>query len=101
MTISPLKPPEFVAAGSNFSLSCAARSDPLPVFSWFYNTTNLEFTEAVLPLKVIEQRGLGKNAAPYICKATNDKTKKVVQSAAVSFTIMGESARGLFLSLGC
>ncbi|KAJ0003831.1 hypothetical protein NQD34_008929 [Periophthalmus magnuspinnatus] len=97
VTISPASPPEFVASKSDFSLTCAARSNPAASFSWFQGDKPIEASGAVLSLSDIEKKGLGQTKALYSCKASNTKTKREVASTAVSFTVI-EPVSGVKLS---
>lgn len=90
VAVTPADPPSVLASGSNFSLTCSAVSKPQATFSWKHNEQMLKTTGPVLTLKDIEKEGLGKVAENYVCKATNAKTELSVESAAVSFSMMGE-----------
>ncbi|KAI3358989.1 hypothetical protein L3Q82_015371 [Scortum barcoo] len=86
VTISPLNPPKFIPVGSNFNLSCSARSDPPAVFTWYHGQEMMENAGPVLTLEVIQKHGLGKK--DYSCRAKNEKTQRTIPSPAVSFIIM-------------
>lgn len=90
VTITPPNPPKFLPAGSNFSLSCSARSIPPATFTWYHSEQVMEFAGPVLTMEVIQKHGLGKKAEDYTCRAKNDKTQRTVSSPAVSFAVMGE-----------
>ncbi|XP_069372627.1 carcinoembryonic antigen-related cell adhesion molecule 5 [Paralichthys olivaceus] len=85
--ISPATPPQFIRAGSNFSLACSALSSPPATFSWFQNQKALEVSGPVLSLEAIEKLGSVKKDN-YTCRAQNSKTQRSVPSPAVSFAVM-------------
>ncbi|XP_037548793.1 carcinoembryonic antigen-related cell adhesion molecule 8 isoform X2 [Nematolebias whitei] len=88
VTINPLKPSEYVTSNSDFNLTCAARSSPPATFTWYYNTVEIKASGPILTLKTIETQGFGKQLADYTCRAQNAKTKRVIPSSAVRFSVM-------------
>ncbi|XP_058475196.1 carcinoembryonic antigen-related cell adhesion molecule 6-like [Solea solea] len=88
VSLSPVKVPQFIRAGSNFNLSCSAPSSPPATFTWFHNQKVMEVAGPVLTLKVIQSHGLGKTMEEYTCRATNAKTQRIIASAGVSFAVM-------------
>ncbi|XP_041664760.1 carcinoembryonic antigen-related cell adhesion molecule 5-like [Cheilinus undulatus] len=88
VTITPAKPPQFLQAGTNFSLSCASHSSPPATFTWHYGQKAIENPGAVLTLKTIEKLGLGKKAEDYTCRANNAKTGRTISSPVVSFAVL-------------
>ncbi|XP_027142438.1 carcinoembryonic antigen-related cell adhesion molecule 5 [Larimichthys crocea] len=88
VAITPANPPAVIKAGSNFSLSCSARSDPPATFSWYHNQTAMEVEGPVLTLEKIQKLGFGEKAGEYTCRAKNAKTERVVPSAAAKFSVM-------------
>ncbi|XP_060949177.1 carcinoembryonic antigen-related cell adhesion molecule 6 [Limanda limanda] len=86
--ISPASTPQYIKAGSNFSLACSALSSPPATFSWFQNQTEIKVPGPVLSLGAIEKLGSVKTVQDYTCRAQNAKTLRSVPSPAVSFAVM-------------
>ncbi|XP_028296744.1 carcinoembryonic antigen-related cell adhesion molecule 5 [Gouania willdenowi] len=86
--ISPSKPAQYIRAHSDFNLTCSAVSSPAPSFLWFYNEEQVKTEGRILSLNIIEKLGYGKKEGQYTCSASNDKTKRSVRSAPVTFGIM-------------
>lgn len=90
VTIAPPTPPQFIKSGSDFNLSCSAESSPAATFQWFHNQQLMQNSGPTLTLKKIQELGFGSKTGQFACAANNDKTKRAVASAAVSFAVMGE-----------
>ncbi|XP_013880785.1 hemicentin-1 isoform X2 [Austrofundulus limnaeus] len=89
VTISPLKPSDYITSSSDFNLTCAApSSSPPATFTWYHNKDEIKASGPVLTLKTIEAQGFGKNYADYTCRAQNAKTLRAVASPAVRFSVM-------------
>ncbi|XP_074542172.1 cell adhesion molecule CEACAM5 isoform X2 [Halichoeres trimaculatus] len=88
VTMTPAKTPEFIQSGSSFNLTCAAVSSPAATFTWYHNQKEIKTTGPVLTLKEIQAQGLGKTPEEYTCRASNDKTKRVIASPGVTFALM-------------
>ncbi|XP_038157035.1 carcinoembryonic antigen-related cell adhesion molecule 5 [Cyprinodon tularosa] len=88
---------EYVPSKSNFNLTCSASSSPSATFTWFHDEKDIQATGPVLTLKVIEEKGFGKNPADYKCVAENAKTKRFVTSNVVRFSVM-EPISGVSIS---
>ncbi|KAM8767078.1 cell adhesion molecule CEACAM5 [Acanthopagrus schlegelii] len=88
VAITPPNPPPYLRAGSNFSLSCAARSSPPATFVWYHNNTMMEAGGPVLTLATIEKHKFGKTTGEYTCRAANAKTLLTISSPVVSFAVM-------------
>ncbi|XP_053302910.1 carcinoembryonic antigen-related cell adhesion molecule 5 [Pleuronectes platessa] len=86
--ISPASTPQYIQAGSNFSLACSALSSPPATFSWFQNLKEMEVPGPVLSLGAIEKLGSVKKVQNYTCRAQNAKTLRNLPSPAVSFGVM-------------
>ncbi|XP_035038208.2 carcinoembryonic antigen-related cell adhesion molecule 2 [Hippoglossus stenolepis] len=86
--ISPASTPQFIRAGSNFSLACSALSSPPATFSWFQNQKAMEVLGPVLSLGAIEKLGSVTKVEDFTCRAQNAKTLRNVPSPAVSFAVM-------------
>lgn len=86
--ITPMNPPRYLRAKSDFNLTCSSRSNPPAKYTWYHNQVMMETSGPVLPLQMIEKRGLGKDVEEYSCRATNEKTKRTIASPAVSFAVM-------------
>ncbi|TWW65893.1 Carcinoembryonic antigen-related cell adhesion molecule 1 [Takifugu flavidus] len=89
VAIAPPTPPQFIKAGSDFNLSCSAESSPAATFQWFHNQQLMKNSGPTLTLMKIQELGFGAEAGQFSCVASNDKTKRAVTSAAVSFAVMG------------
>lgn len=90
VAITPANPPAVIKAGSNFSLSCSARSSPPATFTWYHNQAVMKVDGPLLTLEKIQQLGLGEKAEDYTCRAKNAKTQRDVSSPAAKFSVMGE-----------
>ncbi|XP_017291671.1 carcinoembryonic antigen-related cell adhesion molecule 5-like [Kryptolebias marmoratus] len=88
VTISPMKPSEYITSNSDFNLTCAARSSPPATFTWYHNKDEIKASDPILTLKTIEMQGFGKTLADYTCRAQNSKTKRVIASPGVRFSVM-------------
>ncbi|TNM92647.1 hypothetical protein fugu_018049 [Takifugu bimaculatus] len=88
VAIAPPTPPQFIKAGSDFNLSCSAESSPAATFQWFHNQQLMKNSGPTLTLMKIQELGFGAEAGEFSCVASNDKTKRAVTSAAVSFAVM-------------
>ncbi|XP_077362360.1 cell adhesion molecule CEACAM20 [Festucalex cinctus] len=87
-SVAPSAPPAFVRAGSDFNLTCAARSSPPAAFSWYQNGSLLDASGPVLALQAVQRRPLWRHASQYACRAANAKTRRAATSRAVSFAVM-------------
>lgn len=103
VTISPLKPSDYITSNSDFNLTCGApSSNPPATFTWYHNTDEIKASGPILTLKTIEGQGYGKRLADYTCRALNAKTLRVVPSPAVRFSVMGEQCdKALWERLFC
>ncbi|XP_077599635.1 cell adhesion molecule CEACAM6-like [Stigmatopora nigra] len=97
VTVTPAKPPRFVRGGSDFNLTCASRSNPPAALAWYRNGSLLAGAGAELTLKVIQGQANWNRLNEYSCKATNAKTKRVVASPVISFSVV-EPVSGVQMS---
>ncbi|KAG7225255.1 hypothetical protein INR49_014650 [Caranx melampygus] len=64
-------------------------SNPPATFSWYHDDKPMDVSGAILPIKVIEEKGFGKKKGSYSCMAHNDKTKRTLSSVALFVIVIG------------
>ncbi|XP_029308332.1 B-cell receptor CD22-like [Cottoperca gobio] len=78
--------PKNIVEGNSVTLTCSAKGNPVPTFSWFKNDEAVEATQGVLNIVSIGESHNG----DYCCKATNILETKTSNLVIINVTYLPE-----------